>query len=125
MKINLIIKINSNPLPNDCPLCGKLTNPNIGAEIFLAETDSIVCIECAAKHAPILACLISFNDLSRQFQSLDNPTIADYLAFEQLAKLTAQAEEIFSERWENDSEARTRSINSYQSFGDYTEVQNV
>ncbi len=125
MKNNLIIKLNTNPLQGDCPLCGELTNPNIGAEIFLADTDSIVCVGCAGKHAPVLACLITFNDLARQFQTLDNPTIADHLAFSELSKLTVRAEEIFGDKWADSQEIKTRSINSYQSFGVYAEVQNV
>jgi hypothetical protein len=67
MKNNLIIKLNENPLPNLCPLCGLETVPNIGAELFLAKTDSIVCIDCASEHAPVLAILASFNDFSRLF----------------------------------------------------------
>ncbi len=62
---NLIIKLNQNAMPNDCPLCGVETTPNIGAELFLAETESVVCFECASKHAPILACLITFADICR------------------------------------------------------------
>ena len=66
--MNLSIKLNQNPAPNDCPLCGKETNPNIGAEIFLADTDEVVCFDCAEVHAPVLANLIAFADLSRIFQ---------------------------------------------------------
>lgn len=122
---NLTIKLNSNPLPNDCPLCGEQTNPNIGAEIFLAETETIVCIECAGKHSPVLACLVTFNDLARQFQALVNPTIADHLAFSELSKLTVRAEEMHGEKWTESQEIKTRSINSYQSFGVYVEVKNA
>lgn len=113
---NLIIKLNENPFPGDCPLCGGITNPKIGAELFLADTETIVCIECASKHSPILACLETFDDLARRFQLLENPTVADFLAFEKLSKLTQTAEEIFANQWKDGQNFSRNSMNTYQSF---------
>lgn len=97
----LIIKLNENPHPNDCPMCGEITNPNVGAEIFLAETESVVCLECASKHAPILAGLLTFADLARLFQT---------------------AETMFGETWEKKLEFRRIPMNS---FGFDMEAGNV
>lgn len=94
---NLIIKLNQNPLPNLCPLCGKETSPNIGAEIFLIDTDKVVCFECAEYHAPILAGLITFADLSRLFQT---------------------SEDSFGLKWRDAQKFRKSPMNSFQSVGD-------
>ena len=100
---DLIIKLNDNPIPNLCPLCDRETNPNIGAEIFLAETDKIVCFDCAEIHSPILAGLITFGDLSRIFQISENR---------------------FAEKWENAQSIKGNSLNKYQSFGIQKEARN-
>ena len=122
----LIIKLNENPMPNDCPLCGEQTNPNIGAELFLAGTESIVCIDCGSKHAPLLACPITFADMSRWFQSNDNPVLADFLNFAELSNLTERAENRFGAKWEDESQFKRSPMNVYQSFGiQKSEVQNV
>ena len=96
---NLIIKLNENPMPHDCPLCGNQTNPNIGAELFLADTERIVCFDCAEPHAPILACLITFADLARGFQMRDKPLLGDFLVFAQLSKPLETAETMFGAKW--------------------------
>ncbi len=96
---NLIIKLNENPTPNDCPLCGNQTNPNIGAELFLADTERIVCFDCAERDAPVLACLITFADLSRGFQMKDKPLLGDFLRFAQLSKALDTAERMFGAKW--------------------------
>lgn len=92
----LFIKLNDNPIPNLCPLCQTETNPNIGAEIFLENTDKVVCFDCAERHAPILAGLITFADLSRLFQT---------------------AESNFGEKWEKSQSFKGNPLNTYQSFG--------
>jgi hypothetical protein len=94
-----IIKLNENPTPNDCPLCGNQTNPNIGAELFLADTERIVCFDCAERDAPVLACLITFADLSRAFQMKDKPLLGDFLRFAQLSKALDTAERMFGAKW--------------------------
>ncbi len=93
---DLIIKLNENPMPNDCPLCDNQTNPNIGAEIFLDGTDKVVCFDCAEYHAPLLAGLITFADLSRIFQTSENN---------------------FGEKWSEKQNFRRSPMNVYQSFG--------
>lgn len=114
---NLIIKLNQNPIPNDCPLCGQLTNPNIGAELFLADSDQIVCFDCGGNFSPVLACLITFANIARDFQFIENPIIADYLTFAELSKITAQTENRFGEIWANESSFIKSPMNSYQDFG--------
>lgn len=94
--IELVIKLNENPIPNDCPLCRKETNPNIGAEIFLAGTNQVVCFDCASRRSPVLASLIAFSDLSRMYQ---------------------QAEENFGEKWQNNQNIKGSPMNTFQSFG--------
>ena len=121
--INLIIKLNRNPLPNDCPLCDLPTNPNIGAELFLADTEAVVCLECGSKHAPILATLLTFGDMSRFFQTIGKPTIEDYLGFIELSKLFESAETIFGNGWTDEQNIRRIPMNS---FGiQRAEVRNV
>ena len=92
----LVIKINDNPIPNLCPFCNTETNPNIGAEIFVAGTNNVVCLECAEKHAPILAGLITFAEVSRLFQTAENA---------------------FGEKWEKAQSFKGQSMNAYQDFG--------
>lgn len=95
----LIIKLNTNLVPNDCPFCRKETNPNLGADIFLAGTNTVVCYECACKQSPILAGLITFSDISR---------------------LYLQAENNFGEQWESE-----QTIVRRKSFEFKKEVRNV
>ncbi len=114
---NLTIKLNTNPLPNDCPLCGLETNPNIGAELFLDQTEKIVCIECAGKHSPILAVLATFADMSRWFQETENPVLADFLNFAELSKLLQNAEAMFGANWTDAQNFSRSPMNTYQTFG--------
>lgn len=100
-KNNLIIKLNDNPIPNDCPICGQQTNPNIGAEIFLENTDKVVCFDCAEQRTPILASLLTFADLARIFHV---------------------AEDSFGKKWEAKNNTKTSPMNFYQKFG--VEVRN-
>lgn len=88
----LVIRLNENPISNVCPLCDTETNPNIGAELFLADTEQIVCLECGSKHAPILAGLLTFADLSRLFQT---------------------AEEMFGSTWEKKLDFKRIPMNSF------------
>lgn len=115
--MELIIKLNENPTPNNCPLCGNETNPNIGAEIFLTETDEVVCLDCVALHSPIIACLATFNDMSRGFQEIENPVLGDFLNFAHLSRLTQDAENTFGAKWEESQDFRKSPMNAYQTFG--------
>jgi hypothetical protein len=65
--MNLAIKLNSNITPEPCPLCGQATNPNIGAELTLADCDLVVCRDCGRKHAPALAALLELAWLALDF----------------------------------------------------------
>jgi hypothetical protein len=65
--LRFAIRINENPLPNECPLCTGKTNPNIGAELFLDGTDQIVCFDCGLLHSPLLAALVNMADGARFF----------------------------------------------------------
>ena len=125
MKI-LIIKLNTNPLPNDCPLCGNQTNPNIGAEIFLAGTENVVCFDCAEIHSPLLASLIVFAEMSRSFQQIETPALGDFLNFAHLSRLAQNAENAFGAEWEESNSNFRSPMNVYQSFGiQKTEVKDA
>jgi hypothetical protein len=63
----LVIKLNENPTPNDCPLCSAKTNPNIGAQLFLDNTEQTVCFDCGLLYSPILASLVNMADAARFF----------------------------------------------------------
>ena len=65
-----LIQINSNPIPNNCPLCGNETNPNIGAELFL--DDLVVCRPCGERHSENLASLLTLADASRLFSTSES-----------------------------------------------------
>jgi hypothetical protein len=56
--MSLAIKLNQRIEPDACPLCGTVVNPNIGAELFLADSDLIVCRNCGREHAPALIALL-------------------------------------------------------------------
>lgn len=116
-KPNLIIKLNDYPLGNECPLCGQLTNPNIGAELFTADTDEIVCLDCGMKHAPILSCLITFADFARALDIHGNPLLAELLCFAELSELLQKAEIAFGDKWEYKEGFTKSPMNTYQDFG--------
>jgi hypothetical protein len=65
--MNLAIKLNSNPNPEPCPLCGQETNPNIGAELTLAENELVVCRDCGLTHAPLLVSLLTLGFLATDY----------------------------------------------------------
>lgn len=126
-KINIIIKLNQNPHPNNCPLCNRLTNPNIGAEAFLENTELIVCFDCVEKYSPILACLITFADFAREFpEQPQKPLPQDFLRLGELANLQKRAEEKFGALWTELQNIKKSPMNTYQNFGfEKTEVANV
>lgn len=110
----IIIKTNNNPMPNNCPLCNRQTNPNIGAELFLENTDQIVCLGCATKQAPILACFIAFADYSRFLEDGKEIKIGDLLFLSELSGLFQKAEISFGEKWANEQEFVKSPMNTYQ-----------
>ena len=113
---NLIIKLNDNPTPNDCPICGRKTNPNIGAELFLENTETVICQKCGMKYAPVLACLISFADFSRDLDIDRKPTIGELICFAELSELFQFAETKFGNRWANEQEFVKSPMNIRQNF---------
>ena len=56
--MNLAIKMNDSIAPRLCPLCGRVTNPNIGPELTLAGSMRVVCRDCGRDHAPALVALL-------------------------------------------------------------------
>jgi hypothetical protein len=56
---SLSIKLNQRIEADACPLCGETVNPNIGPELFLADSDLIVCRNCGRIHAPALFALLT------------------------------------------------------------------
>ena len=65
--MNLAIKMNSNISPDPCPLCGQVVNPNIGAELTLADNDLVVCRDCGREHAPALVALLTLGFIATDF----------------------------------------------------------
>lgn len=63
----LSIKLNTNPTSEPCPLCGNPTNPNIGAELALADCDLVVCHDCGRLHAPLLVGILDLSFSAREF----------------------------------------------------------
>lgn len=120
-KYNLIIGLNQNPLPGDCPICSRPVNANIGAELFLADTEQIVCLDCGSKHAPILACLITFADFSRALEINGQPLLGELLSFAELSELFKKAEAQFGDKWQDAAGYVGSSMNVYQDFGFRTE----
>ena len=70
----LAIKENNVGVNGNCPICGIRTNPNIGVELFLANTWDEVCHRCGEKHAPELMRLLEFWKLVEEtaFADRDN-----------------------------------------------------
>lgn len=110
-KPDLTIRLNTDPMPNDCPLCKTEVTPNIGAELFSGE--SVVCLDCGMKYAPILAALLNFADFSRLFHESGEPLGKRLETYFHLSKFFVESENKFGDKWQ--SELTT--INSYQSFG--------
>ena len=97
--MKLAIKVNSNPISEPCPLCGQPTNPNIGAELTLADNELVVCHDCGREHAPLLVALLTFGfiatdyhlyeqDFGQMWQAARNPQpqhTLDWNAYESVA----------------------------------------
>jgi recombinational DNA repair protein (RecF pathway) len=50
----IAIKLNNCASNDPCAICGQRTDPEIGAEFFLADSWALVCHPCAEKNAPEL-----------------------------------------------------------------------
>jgi len=63
MSKKLAIKINNCALNDPCGICGRRTDPDVGPELFLADSWHPVCWQCGEKHAPALVRLLEFRQL--------------------------------------------------------------
>jgi len=70
--VNLAIKLNLDAESSPCPLCDKPTNPNIGAELTLAENFLVVCRDCGYIHAPVLVALLELSGAATNFFLVEN-----------------------------------------------------
>jgi hypothetical protein len=52
--VKVAIKLNNCADNPPCAICGQRTDPEIGAEFFLADSWALVCHPCAEKNAPEL-----------------------------------------------------------------------
>ena len=52
--VKLAIKDNNCATNDPCALCGARTDPDVGPELFMADSWALVCHECGAKYAPAL-----------------------------------------------------------------------
>jgi hypothetical protein len=48
----LALKFNNADCKEPCALCGRLTHPQVGWEVFLRDSFDPVCDDCARHHAP-------------------------------------------------------------------------
>jgi hypothetical protein len=71
-KPSLVIKLNANAIPTNCPLCGNPTNPNIGAELMIEGTTEIVCRSCGYEHAPHLIAILNLGESARFFTNSED-----------------------------------------------------
>lgn len=56
--VHLAIKRNNTAANDPCPICGGRTDPDIGPELFMADSWAAVCWDCGRKHAPELVALL-------------------------------------------------------------------
>src|SRR4051794_17697890 len=50
--VALGIKLNTDDAPVPCTLCEAVITPRLGPELFLAESQALVCRSCGELHAP-------------------------------------------------------------------------
>ena len=53
-RTNLCIKWNNAATNDPCAVCGRRTDPQVGAELFIEGTWELVCTDCGEKYAPKL-----------------------------------------------------------------------
>lgn len=111
--LNLIIKLNQNPMPDNCPFCGVEITPNIGAELFLTETENIVCLDCGMIHAPVLTTLLAFGDYSRLFDESGESVGKRIETYFQLSKVFVSSEKRFGDIWEENQNIERIPKNSF------------
>jgi hypothetical protein len=58
MKQKLAIKPNNTATNDPCAICGKRTDPDIGPELFMADSWALVCWDCGRKLAPELVAML-------------------------------------------------------------------
>lgn len=94
----LAIKLNENPVAESCPLCGQETNPNIGAELMLADEDLVVCEDCGKLYAPVLQSLLKLGFFATDYhlckQDYNDMWGATYYHLEQDFGVKWQAENL-------------------------------
>lgn len=54
----IVVRLNNCAANDACALCGERTDPQVGPELFLADTWKVVCRHCGKKHAPYLTELV-------------------------------------------------------------------
>ena len=65
---HLAIKDNNCATNDPCALCGARTDPNVGPELFVADSWALVCWDCGRKHEPeLVAMLQSYRLMSEAF----------------------------------------------------------
>lgn len=67
--MDLAIKMNDSIAPRACPLCGRVTNPNIGPELTLARNRLVICRDCGWIHVPALVALLELAQAAENFSS--------------------------------------------------------
>ena len=64
--IKLAIKLNNCATNDPCAICGDRTDPEIGPELFLADTWDVVCHACGMQHEIELVHIIEMVRLARK-----------------------------------------------------------
>lgn len=64
--MRLAIIINDLVAPLLCPLCNRKTNPNIGFELVLIESQRVVCRDCGRLAAPALVVLLELSSTAEE-----------------------------------------------------------
>ena len=56
---DLAIKLNNAATNDPCAICGARTDPQVGPELFLADSWRVVCWDCGRKYAPTLVAMLA------------------------------------------------------------------
>ena len=72
-EVRLVVKLNNAVAAGPCAICGELTDPARGPELFLEGSWQAVCWPCGNTHAPSLVALLR---LSQAAQAYASPTEA-------------------------------------------------
>jgi hypothetical protein len=71
IKHRLEIKMNNSATNDPCAICGQRTDPDVGPEIFLMGTWSLVCHECGKAHGPALMLCLYAGRVEAHEQNVD------------------------------------------------------